>query len=278
MRVDLHIHTTASDGKLTPAQVVEAVAGLGLEVIAITDHDSVDGIASALEAARAFPKLTVIPGVEINTDIPGDEVHILGYFVDCANQELLDTLERMRNSRQRRALKMVQKLARLGVHIEWPRVLELAGGGAVGRPHVAQAMLERGYIASLQEAFARYIGRNGPAYAERERLTPAQATALVMKAGGLPVLAHPASLDRLNDVLIRLKGAGLVGLEAYYDGYSPEVTRSLVELARKHGLITCGGSDFHGLEGGVGVGLGSVEVPFEAAQQLIALAQRKAVP
>jgi len=275
MKVDLHIHTTASDGKLTPAQVVEAAAGLGLEVISITDHDSVDGIAPALEAAKAFPKLRVIPGVEINTDIPGDEVHILGYFIDCSDRELLETLEHMRSSRQRRALKMLQKLAKLGIHIEWPRVLELAAGGVVGRPHVAQAMLERGYVSSLQEAFVRYIGRNGPAYSEREKLTPLQATALVVSAGGLPVLAHPASLDHLDDLLLRLKGAGLVGLEAYYNSYSAEATSFLLEVARRHGLIASGGSDFHGLDGGIGVALGSVDVPSEAAEQLIALAQRR---
>ncbi len=276
MRVDLHLHTTASDGRLTPEEVVQLAAKQGLSVVSITDHDSTDGIAAALAAAESFPPLKVIPGVEINTDIPGGEIHILGYFIDHQSEEFKRALKRLRHSRKIRARKMIAKLARLGMEVDWERVKQLAGGGSIGRPHIAQAMLEQGYISSLQQAFTRYIGREGPAYAERERLSPVAAVELVIRARGLPVLAHPANLDDLEGLLLELKAAGLVGLEAYYDGYRQETIHRLVALASKHSLIACGGSDFHGFEGANETPIGRVNVPMECAQQLIALAQKRA--
>jgi len=186
MKVDLHIHSTASDGRLTPEEVVRLASKKGLSVIAITDHDSVDGIAAALVAAESVPSLRVIPGVEINTDNPNGEVHIVGYFIDYENEELKRTLETLRHSREIRARKMIAKLRKLGIEVEWQRVQELAGGGSMGRPHVAQAMFEQGYVPSLQEAFTKYIGRQGPAYAERERLSPEEAVKLVVKAVACP--------------------------------------------------------------------------------------------
>ncbi len=216
-KVDLHIHSTASDGRLTPAEIVNKSAELGLTIIAIADHDSLDGIAPALVAAKAFPWLRVIPCVEISTDVPGGEVHVLGYFIDYTDHELEASLARMRNSRQGRALGMIAKLEKLGMPIDWERVQELAGGGSIGRPHIAQAMLEKGYIASLKEAFTKYIGRDGPAYVEREKLTPAEAVQLVLQANGLPVLAHPFTINDPETMIIELKAAGLVGIEAYYN-------------------------------------------------------------
>jgi len=274
MKVDLHIHTTASDGRLTPEEVVRIAAKQGLSVIAITDHDSLAGIEPALLAAESVPSLRVIPGLEINTDTPNDEVHILGYFIDYHNKGLNQTLERLRDSRESRARKIVAKLGELGIDIAWYRVLELAGGGSVGRPHIAQAMFERGYIPSFQEAFIKYIGRQGPAYVKRERLSPQEAAKLVVKAGGLPVLAHPANIDDLEELLVELKQAGLVGLEAYYDGYHRKMIDGLVSLAAKHGLITSGGSDFHGLGGDNEALLGGIDVPFHCAERLIAMAER----
>ncbi len=275
MKVDLHIHTTASDGRLTPEEVVRIAAKQGLSVIAITDHDSIAGLEPALLAAESFPSLRVIPGLEINTDIPNGEVHILGYFIDYKNKELEQALERLRNSREARAQQIVTKLEELGIDIAWQRVLELAGGGSVGRPHIAQAMFERGYIPSFQEAFIKYIGRQGPAYAERERFSPQEAAKLVVKAGGLPVLAHPADIDDLEELLVELKEGGLVGLEAYYNGYHRRMIERLVHLAAKHGLITSGGSDFHGLGGVDETPLGGVAVPVGCAERLIALAERR---
>ncbi len=273
MRIDLHLHTTASDGTLSPAEMVQLAASLGLEFIAITDHDSVEGVATAQAAAKAYPNLMVIPGVEISTDIPYGEVHILGYFIDYNDPGLKCTLEKLRNSRLGRAQKMVAKLAKLGIHIELERVLELAAGASVGRPHIAQVMLEGGYIASRQEAFANYIGRNGPAYAEREKMTPVEAVELVTKVGGLPVLAHPAENKALETLLPRLKKARLVGLEVYYNDYSPEVIERLAEVASRHGLIPCGGSDYHGPGSGLERRPGSIDIPPDSVKQLIALAE-----
>ena len=163
-KIDLHLHSTASDGRLSPAEVVRESARLGLMAIALTDHDSVDGIAAALEAGKDFPNLLVIPGVEINTDVPGGEVHILGYFIDYTDPKLLATLGESRDSRETRGKRMVEKLEQLGVHIEWRRVKEIAGDGVIGRPHVAQALLEKGYISSIRDAFSKYNGQGGPAF------------------------------------------------------------------------------------------------------------------
>ena len=271
MKVDLHIHTTASDGRLSPEEVVRVAAEQGMSVIAITDHDSLAGIEPALLAAESLPSMRVIPGLEINTDIPNSEIHILGYFIDNQDKELNQALQRLRNAREARALKMISRLGELGIDITWNRVLELARGASVGRPHIAQAMLEGGYISSFREAFTKYIGRRGPAYVERERLSPQEAVKLVVNARGLPVLAHPADIDNVEELVVNLKRVGLVGLEAYYDGYDRKVIDRLVHLAVKHRLITSGGSDFHGFGVDNETPIGGVEVPFDCVERLMAL-------
>src|SRR3990170_4569708 len=221
-KVDLHLHSCVSDGKYTPAEVVAKAAGLGLAVIALTDHDNVDGIAAALEAARNFPGLKVIPGVEISTDEAEGEVHMLGYFIDYTHPELLATLEKSRESRVGRAQEMVNKLAGLGLPLEWKRVLEIAGDGTIGRPHIAQALLEKGYISTFNEAFNKYIGDDGPAYVERIKITPTEAVEIILRAGGLPVLAHPFTTKNTEELVARLAPNGLVGIEAYSGKHTPE--------------------------------------------------------
>lgn len=269
--IDLHLHTTASDGRFSPGEIVRRAASLGMKVIALTDHDSVEGLAEAMAAVETYPSLKVIPGVEINTDVPHGEVHILGYYINQRNRELLGTLRKLRHSREGRALKMIAKLADLGIHIEWKRVEELAAGGSVGRPHIAQALLEKGYVSSIKEAFFRYIGREGPAYVEREKVTPVEAVELVIKAGGLAILAHPADINGLEGLITQLKGVGLVGIEAYYNGYSAPTIKYLVALAQKYQLLVTGGSDYHGLDAGSETPPGGVPVPREAVNQLFAL-------
>ncbi len=275
-KVDLHIHSTVSDGKLSPADVVRKSAGRGLTVIALADHDSVDGIAPAIAAAKAFPQLKVIPGVELSTDVSKGEVHVLGYFVDYTNHELKASLERMRHSRRERACGMVAKLGKLGIHIEWQRVQEIAGSGSIGRPHIAQAMLEKGYIASIKEAFTKYISRDGPAYVERGKMTPQEAVELLLRTNGLPVLAHPLTINDPETMIIKLKAAGLIGIEAYYYGYTAEEVSQLVSLASRYNLITTGGSDYHGPNTSTEAVLGGADVPAESAEQLIALAEQRA--
>lgn len=274
-RVDLHIHTTASDGRFTPQEIVRRSAGLGMTVISICDHDTVDGITAALDAAKGFPSLKVIPGVEVSTDVPHGELHVLGYYIDYSDPELLTTLDGMRHSRERRALGMIAKLEKLGIYIEWSRVREIAGSGAIGRPHIAQAMMEKGYISSPREAFIKYIGRDGPAYVEREKLTPVQTVELILQARGLPVLAHPQTLIEPEPMVVELKAAGLVGIEVYYNAHSPEQTGELIRLANRHDLIATGGSDYHGIDDSIETMIGGADVPEEAAERLIALARRR---
>ena len=276
-KVDLHIHSTASDGRLSPAEVVRKSAEAGLTVIALADHDTVDGIVPALEAAKAFPRLKVMPCVEISTDVPQGEVHVLGYFIDYTHPELQATLRRMRNSRQERAQGMIAKLRNLGLPVEWERVQEIASGGSMGRPHLAQAMLEKGYIASIKEAFTKYIGWGGPAYVGREKMTPGEAAELILLANGLPVLAHPSTFDDPEAMIIELKASGLVGIEAYYDAYTAEEISRLVNLADRYGLIVTGGSDYHGLDASAETMIGGADVPIESAEQLIALAKQRAL-
>ena len=274
-KVDLHIHSSVSDGQLSPADIVCKAAELGLTVIAIADHDAVDGIAPALIAAQAFPGLKVISCVEISTDVPNGEAHVLGYFIDYTDHKLEATLSRFRHSREQRAQRMITKLETLGVHIEWQRVQDIAGSGSIGRPHIAQAMLEKGYITSLKEAFIRYIGHGTPAYVEREKMTPAEAVELVLRANGLPVLAHPLTTDDLEMMVIELKAAGLVGLEAYYNDYTADEINELLSLANKYNLIATGGSDYHGLDTGIETMIGGADVPMECATRLIALAEQQ---
>ncbi|MFC1944564.1 PHP domain-containing protein [Chloroflexota bacterium] len=276
MKADLHLHTTASDGLLSPAELVRRSAESGVEVIAITDHDTVEGIAEVLDAASAFPKLTVIPGVEISTDIPGDEVHILGYYLDYRGPELIRILTGQRAFRGERGRKMVDKLVGLGVRITLERVLEIADGASLGRPHIAQAMVEGGYVSSLGEAFSRYIGRYGPAYVEREKLTPVEAVEMVVRMSGLPVLAHPADIVGLEDLLRGLIGAGLVGMEVYYIGYSAEKIDRLSKLAADRGLIACGGSDYHGFEGN-NAEIGAMDIPRSSIVRLAELARERSL-
>jgi len=275
-QVDLHIHSTASDGKLSPADIVRKSAEAGLTIIALTDHDSVDGITSALAAAEAFPQLRVIPGVELSTDVPAGEVHVLGYFVDYTDRAFKAALERMRHSRRERASGMVAKLGKLGVHIEWQRVQEIAGSGSIGRPHIAQAMLEKGYIASIKEAFTKYISRDGPAYVERKKMTPQEAVEMLIRTNGLPVLAHPLTIDTPEAIVAELKAAGLVGIETYYYGYTAEEVSRLVSIANRYNLIATGGSDYHGPNSSTEAVLGGADVPMASAERLIVLAEQRA--
>ena len=207
--------------------------------------------------------------------MPAGEAHILGYFIDYTSDGLRSALERFRSSRLGRAQGMIAKLQALGIHIDWPRVQEIAGDGSIGRPHIAQAMLEKGYITSIKEAFTRYIGRDGPAYVEREKMTPVEAVSLILRSHGLPVLAHPFTVVDPEAMVIELKAAGMVGIEAHYNSYTTDETMSLLNLAERYQLIATGGSDYHGLDESNETMLGSVEVPMASAERLIALADER---
>lgn len=264
-RVDLHTHSTASDGELAPRDLVALALERDLDVIALTDHDSIAGIDAAMDAARAT-NLEVIPGVELSSDVEFAEVHMLGYFVDWRDADFLAMLAKFRDGRIGRAEKMVKKLNALGAPITFARVQEIAGDGSIGRPHVAQALVESGFVATINEAFAKYLARNAPAYVERFKITPEDSVALILRAGGVPVLAHPRDVSHYVAPLVK---AGLVGLEVHYGMYDDALVSKHAHLAKQYGLIATGGSDFHGLEkmGHMGK-LGQVFVPPEVVETL----------
>ncbi|MYC38960.1 MAG: PHP domain-containing protein [Chloroflexi bacterium] len=245
--VDLHLHTLASDGRLSPTELVRLAASQGLKAIAVTDHDTTDGLAEAFEAARRFPGLRIIPGIELSADVPGDEVHVLGYFINPEDAELQAELVRFREGRVDRAKTMVEKLGQLGIHVEWERVQHFAGDGAVGRPHIAMALVEAGYCQEPKDAFPEYLGRNGLAYVERVKLTPAEAVGMIRRAGGAAVLAHPAYMNDMESGIASLSGIGLAGIEVHYAKYREDTIRQLARIARQYELIPCGGSDYHGM-------------------------------
>jgi 3',5'-nucleoside bisphosphate phosphatase len=246
---DFHNHSTASDGKLTPTQLVDLAAANGVRIFALTDHDSTEGIAEARRAAEKHPGFVLVPGVELSTDIEGDEVHVLGYFTfeQLENQELQAALAKFRAGRFERGKAMVDKLIAIGKPISWERVLEIAGEASVGRPHVAQALVEAGHVATIPEAFDLYIGRNGPAYAEREKMTPLEAVQTLRRYGAPAVMAHPSFTKSAETILPELVQAGLAGMEVYYKNYDEETVANLAAMAQRLGILPLGGSDYHAL-------------------------------
>lgn len=273
--IDLHLHTLASDGRLTPSELVQLVAKQGLETVSITDHDSTEGLAEAYEAAKEFAHLRIIPGIEMSADLPGNEVHVLGYFLDYYDVEFQATLAEFRRGRVGRAQVMVEKLDELGLHVEWERVLHFAGEGSVGRPHIALALVEAGIFKEPKEAFEEYLGNDGLAYYDRPKLNPIESVEMIKQVGGVPVLAHPTFMNDMESGIAELKKVGLVGMEVYYAQYDDDTVRHLARLAREYDLIPCGGSDYHGL-GNTGEPLPGTLGPPEETIQLLEEAAAKA--
>jgi len=265
MRIDLHTHTTASDGLLSAEALVTLAKGAGVGVLAVADHDSTDSV-DAATAAGARLGVEVIPAVEINTDVDDAEVHVLGYYIDHHQPWFEEFLQRLRDGRVNRAAKMVEKLHRLGIGIDFSRVRALASG-AVGRPHVARALVEAGVVASAEEAFNRYLGRNGPAYVERMKVSPQEAIQVLRRAEGIPVLAHPGWGVK-DEMIPALVEAGLEGLEVYYPDHTPATVTRYLDIAKQHGLLVTGGTDFHGGELATKVPPGSQYVPVECVVKL----------
>ena len=271
MAVDLHIHSTISDGTLTPQQIVQVAQEKGLTAIAIADHDVVAGVEPAMQAARGS-RLRVIPAVEISTEHHGSEIHLLGYFIDIESPGLLEKLKQIREARRQRARQIVQKLNKLGVGITVEDVAAQAGQGSTGRPHIAAVLVKAGYVSTSQEAFARYLTPGRPAYVPRYRLLPSEAVHTIIQAGGLAVLAHP-SIDNAEKYIDELREEGLGGLEAYHTHHSDAQTRRFLQLADELGLLVTGGTDSHGPGGPSPVEIGSVYVSDEYAAGLLAWAK-----
>jgi len=266
MFADLHVHTSASDGTSSPAEVVRMAGLAGLRAVAVTDHDTMEGVSAAQDTA-ASAGIDVLGGVELSTDYDGLEVHVLGYCVDPAEPVFQGYLSAFRNARFTRAENMVNKLRALGVNISLDNVLAQAGAGSVGRPHIARALMAAGQINSMAEAFDRYIGFGKAAYVPRLKYRPEEMIKAVIEAGGVPVLAHPGITCK-DDLLLALIEAGLQGLEVAHPQHTREMERHYRELCRSHGLIATGGSDFHGT-GVAGHGfLGEAVTPYETVLQL----------
>jgi predicted metal-dependent phosphoesterase TrpH len=262
MRVDLHMHSTASDGAYTPAEVVNIAITHQMDVIALTDHDNVQGIPLAVEAAKQT-QLQVIAGVELSSQDETVDRHLLGYMLNIEYAPLLAQLDVLRNGRVYRIQEMVKKLESIGLPIDPERVLQMAGDGSVGRPHLARAMLDKGYVSSIQDAFDRYIGDDGAAYVPHPQFAPDEAIRLIHEAGGVAVLAHPGHYENFAGIVEELVAQGLDGVETYYYDHSPKVVSELYWLAKHHDLVMTVGSDFHRREGDGSARIGSVRFPPE---------------
>ena len=264
--IDLHTHSLRSDGALSPAELVRRAADRGVRVQALSDHDTLLGVAEAIAAAKPLG-VRIVPATELNTESEWGDAHVLAYFVDPADAALEERLRWLRENRGRRVERMVEKLRDLGYAITLERVLEIAQGGALGRPHLAQALFEKGYVPSYDDAFHTVIAKDSPAYVSRVGLTPFEAVELARTHGGVPSLAHPGTVERLEELLPKLVVAGLAGIECFYGEHSPAWTAHCLTLARQHGLVPTGGSDFHG-RSEHGADLGAVFVPPETIDLL----------
>jgi predicted metal-dependent phosphoesterase TrpH len=248
--IDLHVHSSASDGSYAPAEVVRLAKEGGLTALALTDHDTIDGVAEAAAAGEKYG-VEVIPGVEVSARFPGGSMHILGLYIDYTNGHLDERLAVLKRARNERNPQIIAKLNALGIPITLEQVEKISGRGQMGRPHIARALLEAGYIHDLQEAFDKYLGWHRAAYVSKFRFPQDEAIAMIREVQGIPVLAHPFTLGlgsamALRNLLLELKGLGLAGLEVYYSEYTPEQEALYLKLARDLNLLVTGGSDYHG--------------------------------
>jgi 3',5'-nucleoside bisphosphate phosphatase len=242
--IDLHLHTTCSDGLDTPEEIVEAALQSGYTVISITDHDTVEGVIRGIKAAEGTG-LDLIAGIELSSIEDLYDIHILGYYVDYTDEDFIRRIAFFKEKRKERAEEIVSYLNRLGLDIQIDTVLRIAHGAPVGRPHIAEALLSEELVTSYDEAFTRYIGTHGPAYVPKYKVTPREAIELILKSGGIPVLAHPGVLNR-DELIYELKEYGLMGVEAIHPLHLVEKQLYYEKLAKKYGLIVTGGSDWHG--------------------------------
>lgn len=272
--IDLHAHTTSSDGSLSPAELVDLAHQTGLAAVAVTDHDNIDGLASAVARGREIG-LEVVAGVEISAEFSPGSMHMLGYFVEPDKGELGPRLKRLQEARANRNPRIAEKLTQLGYPLTMAEVEAVAGSKQVGRPNFAQVMVEKGYVKNTQEAFDRFLAKGGAAYEDKFRFSPAESIAMIGSAGGLAVLAHPFSLKldepALAELIASLAAMGLSGVEAFYPEHDEDQTRLYQRLARAHGLAVTGGSDFHGASKPdiqLGRGRGSLRVGLAALEEL----------
>lgn len=244
---DLHIHSTASDGVLDCEELIDVAISLGLKGIAITDHDTVNSLQRAKDYInRINSSLKFIPGIEINTDYENEEVHILGYFLDYKNEEFLAKLTELKEARYNRAIKMLDKLKNMGITLNLAAVEKIAQGDIIARPHIGQALVDKGYVFSVKEAFEKYLAKGRPAYVPRTKFTPAEAIRLINNVGGIAILAHPG-LIRDGTVIYDVIDMGIEGIEVYYPEHSFLQIDYYLKICQEKNLLITGGSDFHGI-------------------------------
>lgn len=258
MPADLHIHSYLSDGTDSPEKIVQMAKSVGLTTISLTDHDNVDGLDRIIEEGK-IQGVEIIPGIEFTTEVPGAEIHILGYFIDRKNPILLDKLKQLQTGRVERIHKIVEKLNKVGVMITADDVFAIAKNNTPGRPHVAKAMIKNGAVSSFKEAFDRYIDFRGPAYVSHYKMSPDEAIKLICQVSGIAVFAHPAISAR-DEMIPEFISSGLKGIEVFYPTNRPEQTSKYKELAKKYGLIMTGGTDFHGQNSGKKIELGDLTI------------------
>ena len=279
--IDLHIHTTASDGTLTPSEVISQALKLNLKAIAITDHDTLAG-SKAASRAGIPPSLKFLTGVEISAAPPSfyaasGSFHLLGYSIRLDDPALNRALEKLQQARKNRNPAIISRLNDLGIRITLDEVRRQSGKGQLGRPHIGQVLVKKGVVESMDEAFARFLGTGGAAYVDKYRIECHQAIELILQAGGIPVLAHPGLLscktkDQFSELIAGLRDMGIQGVEVYYSEHSREQTRLFTELAQRHNLLMTGGTDFHGAiqpQIAIGSGKGDLFVPYELYEKLI---------
>lgn len=268
--IDLHVHTTCSDGMFSPEEAVEYAAKIPLAAIAITDHDTTEAIPKAEAAARAY-NLEIIPGVELSVEMPqrvGLELHILGYFLEYQNSSFQERLSYFRQKRHERAQLILEKLRGLNVYIEGNKFIERTNDNAIGRLHFAQALLEEGYVNNIQESFQRYIGFGKPAYVPKVRLSPAEAIEMITRIKGIPVLAHPYFAEINRDVIQYLVDLGMKGIEVFHSKHSNTDTERFIQCAREFNLLITGGSDCHGEIDKNEALMGNLMVPYEILERM----------
>ncbi|MCK4994410.1 MAG: PHP domain-containing protein [Candidatus Omnitrophica bacterium] len=264
--IDLHVHTNYSDGTFSPVEVVRYAIEIELTAIAITDHDCVDGIPPAMDEAKDRG-LEIIPGLELAAEIEDFEIHIIGLMIDWKDPWLKEQLREIRNARKERMKKMIEKLNNLGIGIKLEQVMALGREeGAVGRLHLARALLEGGYIHSIRQAFVRFIGRNGPCYEKRMILSPQKAIEMIKRVKGIPIFAHPGNM-RHDEIIPELMEYGLMGIEVLHIDHNSNASNHYKQLAQNHGLLLSGGSDCHGAGKGYPL-MGRVEVPYSFLETL----------
>jgi len=279
--VDLHLHTTASDGVMSPSEIVRYAKTKGLQAIAITDHDTIEGLEEGLSEGERIG-FEVIPGIEISAVHSPGSMHLLGFFLDIYHPLLNERLGYLQKARAERNPKIAEKLSRLGIDLTYEEVLKVSGGGQVGRPHFAQVLLRKGYVRSFQEAFDRFLKKGAPAYVDKFRFTVKETLHFINEAKGIAVLAHPNTLgmngySELENLLLKLVEEGLKGIEVYYPEHSASEVAQYKILAERYGLLLTGGTDYHGIEKNsldIGVGRGDMKLPYSIVENLKAARSR----